>query len=429
MKNWSESVIYQIYPRSFKDSNGDGIGDLMGIIQKLDYFVDLGIDAIWLSPIYPSPMKDFGYDVADYCGVDPIFGDMKDFDVLIKEAHSRDIKIMMDYIPNHTSDQHPWFLESKSSLDNPKRDWYIWKEPKNDGGVPNNWRSLFGGSGWEFDQMSNQYYFHSFLKSQPDLNWRNLEVKKAMYDVLRFWIDKGVDGFRMDAVCHLYKHHGFQDEGKISDDKKDPIRPEFDLDYSLTLNQPEILVWLSEVSTLLNEYDNKFMITECSGRYSDLQLLLDWHESGISHIHSPFNFHLLQMPWDAKKFKEFIDQYDNLLSDEFIPNYVMGNHDSPRLSSRIGKENIRCAALLMLTLRGIPTIYYGEELGMEDVEIPEYEWVDPDKRFINGRFVTRDPERTPMPWTGEENAGFSSHLPWLRINNDYQSVNVQSEKD
>jgi alpha-glucosidase len=426
--SWSKKIIYQIYPRSFKDSNNDGIGDIRGIIQKLDYLAgdkdSLNIDAIWISPIYISPMKDFGYDVSDYCDIDPIFGTLEDFDDLVKEAHKRGIKILMDFIPNHTSIEHSWFLESKSSTTNPKRDWYIWKKGNDEGGPPNNWISVFGGSMWEYDSTTQEYYLHSFLKEQPDLNWRNPEVQKAMFDVLRFWLKRGVDGFRVDAFSHLYKDSEFRDEPKSPENKTSD--PYFDLEHIYIIDQPEILEIMPKLESVLKEFGNdKFMNTENEALCS-FEMLIKLYQSG-SVNHAPFNFNFIFFDWDPRIYKLFIDRFDVELGQGYSPTYVLGNHDRARVASRIGKESARTAALLQLTLRGIPTIYYGDEIGMEDLSIPADLVQDPFERNIPGKGLGRDPERTPMQWNDSKNAGFSDLTPWLPVNPDYKTKNVSSE--
>ncbi|HSW87757.1 MAG TPA: alpha-amylase family glycosyl hydrolase [Candidatus Saccharimonadales bacterium] len=419
-----KAVIYQIYPRSFKDSNNDGIGDIQGIIQKLDYLVDLGIDAIWISPMYKSPMEDFGYDVSDYCDIEPMFGTLKDFDELIKKAHKKNIKIIMDFIPSHTSSQHPWFIESKSSKDNSKRDWYIWKDPKEDGTVPNNWLSVFGGSRWEYEKKTKQYYLHTFLLDQPDLNWRNPEVQKAMFDVLHFWLKKGVDGFRVDAFDHMYKDALFRDEPPNPKYKKgndDPFESQL---HIRTTQQPELYTMIKNFNEIVSAYEgDKFIVTES---YVDLPALVKLYQAGTKQ-HAPFNFQFISLPWEAKVYKEFIDEFDKQIGEQYLPTYVLGNHDRSRVSSRIGQNGARVAALLQLTVRGVPTIYNGEEIGMEDSIIPENKVQDPFEKNVPGMGLGRDPERTPMQWTSGEYAGFSEVEPWLPIPETAKEINAAVE--
>ncbi|MBI4363619.1 MAG: alpha-amylase [Candidatus Doudnabacteria bacterium] len=429
--HWSrKAVVYQIYPRSFKDTEGDGIGDLKGIIDKLDYLNDgtdasLGVTAIWLNPIYKSPMKDFGYDIADYREIDLIFGNMDTFDQLVTEAHKRDIKIIMDFVPNHTSSEHPWFQESRKSNTNPKRDWYIWKDPKPGGSAPNNWLSVFGGSAWTLDKVTGQYYMHSFLSDQPDLNWRNKEVRDEMADVLEFWLKKGVDGFRTDAVYHLIKDDQFRD---------DPPNPNYDSSrdepYNALLHlysqgRPELIGIANTLCNILGEHNaDTFMVSEA---YLGLPQMMELYKACGNSLHAPFNFNLISLPWNAAAFKKFIDEYETKLGENDWPNYTLGNHDRSRLATRLGQNRARLAAMLQFTLRGMPFVYYGDELGMEDVSIPADSITDPWGNNVPGFGVGRDPERTPMHWDASPNAGFTSVVPWLPVASDYKKKNVEQE--
>ncbi len=428
--NWSRrAVVYQIYPRSFKDSDHDGIGDLQGIIEKLDYLNDgtensLGIGAIWLSPVYRSPMVDFGYDVSDHKAVDPIFGDLKTFDRLLTEAHKRGIKVIMDFIPNHTSDQHPWFLESRSAQTNHKRDWYIWRDPKPDGGPPNNWLSVFGGSGWTFDDQTKQYYFHSFLPQQPDLNWRNPEVREEMFSVLKFWLNRGVDGFRTDAAYHLIKDDQFRDDPPNPNYMPGSMDPYEQYLHLFSQGQDQTLANLSAFCEILGEHEDRFIVSEA---YLDLTGLEKMYKACEDSLHAPFNFNLIGMPWDAQEVRKFIDQFDSLLPSNKWPNYVLGNHDRARVASRLNRERARIMAMLILTLRGMPFIYYGDELGLLDTPIPEEATLDPWGKRVPGFNLNRDPERTPMPWDDSSYAGFSGHQPWLPVGPDYKTHNVAAE--
>lgn len=422
---WHKGVVYQVYPRSFKDSDGDGVGDLQGIIEKLDYLKDLGINAVWISPIFPSPMADFGYDVSDYTGIHPLFGDMKDFDNLLRETHQRGMKLILDLVPNHSSDQHPWFLESRSSKDNPKRDWYIWKDPGPDGDPPNNWLSVFGGPGWEYDEKTGQYYYHAFLKEQPDLNWRNPEVQKAMLDIMKFWLEKGVDGFRVDVMWHMIK------DEQLRDDPPNPGFKEGMNSYSRLLpaystDQDEVHDIVHMMRRLIDSYDERLLIGEI---YLPINKLVRYYGEDNQGAHLPFNFQLLQLPWDAAKIEAAISEYEGALPEHGWPNWVLGNHDKPRIASRIGKEQARNAALLLLTLRGTPTIYYGDELGMEDVDIPQDKIQDPQALNEPGVGRSRDPERTPMQWNSSRNAGFTEGEPWLPLMDNYRELNVEKQWD
>ncbi len=427
---WKHGVFYQIYPRSFMDSNGDGVGDLQGIIERLDYLVELGVDAIWISPIFPSPMADFGYDVSDYTDIHPMFGNMATFDRLLKEAHKRSVRVVLDYVPNHTSDQHPWFMESRSSRANPKRDWYIWRDAKPDGSPPNNWESFFGGRAWEWDEKTGQYYLHLFLKEQPDLNWRNPEVVRAMHDVLRFWLDRGVDGFRMDAVMCCMKHPNFPDN---------PLASEGSQFAALGLAQEPVYNWdrpdvhdlVRGFRRILDRYDgDRVMIGETA--IFDPVGLAKYYGENLDEFQIPFNFLTLLQPWRARLMKGVIQAYYAAMPEGATPNFAFGNHDFPRLATRFGPENHRSAGLLLLTLWGIPTIYYGDELGMENVKIAPEQVQDPAALAMAGTDATgRDPERTPMQWDASPNAGFARAAvkTWLPIAENYQEVNVAVQQE
>ena len=425
---WQTGVVYQIYPRSYMDANNDGIGDLPGITQRLDYIQDLGVEAVWLSPMYPSPMHDFGYDVADYCDVNPTFGTLADFDVLLAETHKRGMKLMLDLVPNHTSSEHKWFLESRSSRDNPKRDWYIWRDPAPDGGVPNNWLSHFGGPAWTFDEKTGQYYLHQFVKQQPDLNYRNPEVVEAMRDVMRFWLDKGVDGFRVDVIGLMMKDDQFRDE---------PINADWDgrypfgkLNHIHTANLPEVHDLIRGMRKVLDSYDDRMMVGET---YLPNDMLMVYYGTPEAReCHLPFNFQLILAPWDAAKVRKMVDDYEAVLPADAWPNWVLGNHDQHRLSTRIGAHQARVANMLLLTLRGTPTCYYGDEIGMQDVPIPAHMIQDPPAVNMPeiAHIVGRDPERTPMQWNAQPNAGFSApdaQEAWLPLAANYTEVNVEQE--
>lgn len=422
---WQDGIIYQVYPRSFQDSNGDGIGDLRGIINRLDYLKWMGIKAIWISPIYPSPMADFGYDISDYKGIWPIFGSMADFDLLLRQIHDAGMKLILDLVPNHSSDEHPWFMESRSSRDNPKRDWYIWKDPRPDGSPPNNWLSVFGGSAWEWDEKTGQYYYHAFLVKQPDLNWRNPEVEKAMLDVMRFWLDKGVDGFRVDAMWHMIK------DAQWRDNPRNPEYQEHMATYNRLLpvystDQPEMHDIVRRMRKVLDEYDERLMIAEI---YLPVHQLISYY--GVDNnreAHLPFNFTLITLPWNPVQIAASIDEYEGALPADAWPNWVIGNHDQPRITSRVGLGQARVAAVLLLTLRGTPTLYYGDEIGMRDIPIPAEEVQDPQGLNMPGLNLSRDPERTPMQWDNSDHAGFSEGKPWLRVDKTYHRRNVQVQK-
>ncbi|HTB98699.1 MAG TPA: alpha-amylase family glycosyl hydrolase [Terracidiphilus sp.] len=415
---WKHAVVYQIYPRSFQDSDGDGIGDLNGIRDRLEYLVDLGVDAVWISPIYPSPMADFGYDVADYCGIDGIFGSMQDFDRLLDDAHRLGLKVILDFVPNHTSDQHPWFLQSRSSMDHPKRDWYLWRDE------PNNWQSHFGGSAWELDAKTRQYYLHEFLKEQPDLNWRNPAVKAAMFDALRFWLRKGVDGFRVDVLWLMIKDDEFRDNPtnpgyKVGQGSREKFLPVYDAD------RPEVHELVAEIRGVLEEFGDRVLIGEI---YLPVPQLMHYYGQELRGAHLPFNFQLLLCPWTADDLARAINDYVLALPNGAWPNWVLGNHDRPRIASRIGLQKSRAAALLLFALPGTLTIYYGEELGMQDVPIQSEAAQDPAERRQPGIGMGRDPERTPMVWDDSPQCGFTTNDPWLPIGEANRRVNVQSSR-
>ncbi len=426
-KWWQSGVIYQVYPRSFQDTNGDGIGDLPGIERRLDHLVALGVDAVWISPIYPSPMVDFGYDVADYTGVHPMFGTMADFESLLAAAHDRGLRLLLDFVPNHSSNQHPWFLESRSSRDNPKRDWYIWRDPAPDGGPPNNWISDFGGSAWEWDAATGQYYYHAMLVEQPDLNWRNPGLRAAMLDAMRFWFDKGVDGFRVDILWHMIKAADFPDN---------PANPDWrpgmaDMNKVLQLHstdQPEVFAIAAEMRALADSYRatgrERVLIGEI---YLPVERLMAYYGKDGEGVHLPFNFQLIDAYWDARALHKMIADYEKALPPGGWPNWVLGNHDRPRIATRVGEAQARVAAMLLLTLRGTPTLYYGDELGLADVAIPSDKVQDPRELREPGLGFGRDPVRTPMPWDGSAEAGFTTGTPWLPLNPDWPSRNVAAE--
>jgi len=422
---WQKGIIYQVYPRSFQDSNGDGIGDLQGIINRLDYFEWLGIDAIWISPIYPSPMADFGYDISDYKDIHPIFGNMDDFDKLIKEVHERGLKLILDLVPNHTSEEHLWFKESRSSRTSSKRDWYLWKDPSHDGGPPNNWLSVFGGSAWQWDENTSQYYYHAYLKEQPDLNWRNIEVQKAMFEVMHFWLDKGVDGFRVDVMWHMIKDEKWRNN-PANPDHKEGMSPYNSLIPSYSVDQPEVHEVVAKMRSVVNKYDDRVIIGEI---YLPIHQLVTYYGMAQQGAHLPFNFHLITLPWDAREIALAIDQYEGALPDQSWPNWVLGNHDKPRIASRAGLEQIKVAAILLLTLRGTPTLYYGDEIGMQNVNITTKEAQDPWEKNVPGIGLGRDPVRTPMQWDNTENGGFSTGKPWLPLPENYKTVNVKKQQE
>ena len=422
---WRTGVVYQVYPRSFQDSDGDGVGDLKGIEQRLDYLVDLGVDVIWISPFQPSPMKDFGYDVSDYCDVDPLFGTLEDFDRLLASAHAKGLRVLIDFVPNHTSNQHPWFVESRSSLAIPSAIGTSGAIPRRRVAPPNNWLSVFGGSAWALDPLTRQFYLHSFLAEQPDLNWRNPEVEHAMFDVLRFWLDRGVDGFRMDVLWYLVKDAQFRDNppNPAFDPANDP--PHLTLDPLYSSDQPETLAIVKRMRALLDSYSgDRVMVAET---YLPIPRLAAYYGDKLDAAQLPFNFKLIQTAWTAHAVADVVTRYEAALPQGAQPNWVLGNHDNPRVASRLGVRRARAAAVLLLTLRGTPTLYYGDELGMSDVTIATDAERDPRAKTQPGH--GRDPERTPMRWTGASKAGFTTGAPWLPIGDDVAQVNVATERD
>jgi alpha-glucosidase len=368
-------------------------------------------------------MADFGYDISNYTNIHPLFGSMADFDALLQEVHARSMKLILDLVPNHTSNQHPWFLESRSSRDNPKRAWYLWQDARPDGSLPNNWLSVFGGPAWEWDEDTGQYYYHAFLKEQPDLNWRNPEVQQAMLDVLRFWLDRGVDGFRVDVIWHIVKDDQFRDN--LPDESYRPgLPPHRQLLATYNTDRPEVHDIIARMRGLMDRYGERMMVGEV---YLPVERLVMYYGAQGSGVHLPFNFQLLEQPWHARALADAIDRYEALLPSYGWPNWVLGNHDNPRIASRIGAAQAQVAAMLLLTLRGTPTLYYGDELGMHNVPIPPNRVQDPFEKNVPGIGVGRDPSRTPMQWSPATNAGFTSGDPWLPIADDFGSVNVEVE--
>lgn len=446
MADWyKEAVIYQIYPRSFKDSNGDGIGDLAGIREKIPYLRELGVDTVWLSPINTSPMLDFGYDISDYRSIDPIFGTMSDFDALLADLHANNIRLMLDLVVNHTSDQHPWFIESRSSRDNPKRDWYIWHDGKNgsplhaarDGllaggkvrGVvpPNNWQSVFGGSAWQWDETTRSYYLHSFLKEQPDLNWRNPEVKAAVFAEIEFWLKKGIDGFRLDVVNLYFKDAAFRDNPLRLWGWRYPRPYEFQK-HIYDMSQPEMHPLLKDLRVLLDKY-NAASVGEVLVDYNGNPQLAASYLGAGDELHMAFDFSLLYQKWDAEAMAATLDRWYAACGENW-PTLVFNNHDQKRSYSRYGRgeesdARAKVLAALLLTARGTPFVYYGEELGMRDSKLTRAELRDP----VGIRFwpvaVSRDVARTPMQWSSAAFAGFSTQQPWLPVHAGYRQVNVE----
>ncbi len=427
---WQTAVIYQVYPRSFQDSDGDGVGDLPGVTARLDYLADLGVDAVWLSPFYRSPQADFGYDVADFCDVDPLFGTLGDFDRLVAAARDRGLKIIVDFVPNHTSEQHPWFAASRSGRDDPKRDWYVWRDAAPDGGPPNNWLSVFGGGAWEWDAATEQYYLHSFLREQPDLDWRNPEVKAAMFEVYRFWMARGVDGFRIDTAHFIMKDPAFRDNPPASSRDQHKDLGDYDTQEHLhDKGHEDIHPLHRELRRLVDGFDATERVLIGEIHDFDLAKWTRYYGEDIDELHLPFNFGLLNTPWEARALRAAVDGLEAALLDGAWPNYVLGNHDERRLVSRIGAAQARVAAVLLLTLRGTPTLYYGDELGMPEVDVPADRRQDP-WGFRSRPELGRDGCRTPMAWDASPNAGFSdANTLWLPLHPDHERLNVATERD
>jgi len=418
---WQHAVFYEIYPRSFRDSNGDGIGDLNGITSKLDYLASLGVDAIWITPFYPSPQVDFGYDVSDFENIDPQFGSLADFDRLVAAAHKRHIRIVVDYVLNHTSDQHPFFVASRSSQTSPYRDWYIWRDDKNSG-PPNNWSSSFGPTAWTLDPKTNQYYYHRFYAEQPDLNWHNPEVEKRMFQTVRFWLDRGVDGFRLDAVNYLFEDPQFSDNPVLPE-----LRPGSTIEHlqELKYNRdlPELHEVMMRLRTFTDNYDpNRVLIGEAY--VPQWEVLMQYYGPKNNELQLPFNFFLVmgkvRTSLDATAFRSVINDSEKALQGRWTT-YVLSNHDIPRAFDRYGdgRNNDTIAKLLatmLLTLRGSPFLYYGEEIGMVTTEPKTIEEVrDPvGKRYWPAN-KGRDGERTPMQWDQTRHAGFTTGEPWLKV--------------
>lgn len=433
---WQSGVIYQVYPRSFSDSNGDGIGDLPGITKRLAYLHWLGVDALWISPFYPSPMVDAGYDVSDYTDVDPVFGDLAAFDTLVQQAHEYGIKIIIDFVINHTSDQHPWFLESRASKEHSRRSWYVWADPKADGSPPNNWLSLFGGPAWDLDTTTGQYYLHSFAPQQPDLNWRNPEVQQAMFDVVRFWLEHEVDGLRIDAAQMIMKDPLLRDNPLNQEKARVTYKP-MGSAYEEYVHlhdkeHPDIHEVYRSLRSLLDSYSQEQPRVALGELHIlDRAVWASYYGANLDEIHIPFNFDMVFAPWDARSVRQSVETLQASLPPGAWPSYVLGNHDEARVASRIGPVQARLAMFLLLTLRGTPTLYYGDELGMHNGDIPAERMQDPIERRQPGQGLGRDPERTPMQWDQSPNAGFCPPEvePWLPVPDDYLQANVALERE
>ena len=449
---WKKTTVYQIYPRSFKDTSGNGVGDIPGVISKLDYLQDLGVGSVWLSPFYSSPQADFGYDVSDYRNIASEYGTMTDCEQLIQEIHKRDMYVIFDMVLNHTSDQHPWFLESRSSRENPKRDWYIWRDGRKPGGKkpPNNWKTMIGGSGWHYDSTTDQWYWAQFLPFQPDLNYRNPAVKQEMFDTVRFWLDKGVDGFRLDIINAI-----FEDETLRNNPFSWRLFPSDEDDKSFfqnkiyTMNHPDNYEFVKELRGLLDEYSDpeRFLVGEIAASLETLKKYSgdQKSETETDGLHLTFQFQSLNAKLDAVHLRELISEYEGTFTEPYSPTWVFSNHDQMRRISKMGNDinKAKLNATLQLTARGVPFVYYGEEIGMSNHRLPlktakdpigqKYSWIP---QFIvnlltrGGSFsLNRDDCRTPMQWGSSLNAGFCSEEiePWLPVSPGHETKNVDHE--
>jgi alpha-glucosidase len=428
---WKYAVYYEVYPRSFFDTNRDGVGDLNGITAKLDYLADLGVDALWITPFFPSPQVDFGYDVSDYEAVDPQFGTLADFDRLVSEAHKRNIKVICDFVINHTSDQHPFFKASRSSRNNPKRDWYVWRDAKPNGDPPNNWSSAFGAKAWTFDDKTKQYYYHYFYPQQPDLNWRNPLVERAMFNSVRFWFRRGVDGFRVDAIDTLFEDPRFLDNPLTNKLRKESTT-EYEQDKKYNIRQPENFEEFRRLRSVAAEFGpDRVLIGETYPPKVDD--LLAYYGKQNDAFQLPFNFFLLKADkLDATAFRNLVAETERVLQGR-PTTYVLSNHDNPRAFDEFGDgqhndEIAKMLALMLLTLRGAPFFYYGEEIGMKTTEPERLEDVrDPVGKTYWPKYKGRDGERTPMQWTSGRNAGFSTaETTWLPVPATAKTRNVET---
>ena len=453
---WKKAVVYQVYPRSFSDSNGDGIGDLRGLIDRLDYLSWLGIDVIWLSPVYPSPQDDNGYDISDYCNIDPLFGTLADFDELVEKMHARGMRLLMDLVVNHTSDEHPWFVESRSSRDNPKRDWYVWRDRKADRSPPNNWRSRFSGSAWEYDEKSDQSYLHIFSRRQPDLNWENETLRAAVYEMMRWWLDRGVDGFRMDVINFISKADGLPDAtgtGPSSDGRQHYI------------HGPKLLDYLSEMRREVFDGRGKVLLTVGETPQAIVEHARALTDEQTGALTMVFQFAHMQVDqiggtrWaptklDLSKLKEVMAEWQDGLADSGWNSLYFNNHDQPRAVSRWGDtgrywaESAKAIATVLHMHRGTPYVYQGEEIGMTNPDLTSVEDLldiqsrnyylsrmasnpqeDPNALMETIRPMARDNARSPVQWDATSHSGFTSGQPWMRVNQNYPAINVEGERD
>ncbi|MCE3027091.1 alpha-amylase family glycosyl hydrolase [Salinicola sp. DM10] len=435
---WRGSVIYQIYPRSFMDARGDGVGDLPGITSKLDYVAELGVDAIWISPFFPSPMKDFGYDVTDYRGVDPMFGSFHDFQMLLERAHELGLKVIIDLVLSHTSDQHHWFVQSRSSRDNQKADWYVWADPKPDGTPPNNWLSFFTGSAWTFDSRRRQYYLHNFLSCQPDLNFHNPAVRRAQLDNARFWLDMGVDGFRLDTSNFYFHSQGLENNPALgSGELKTPSVPASNpyamQRHQFDISQPENLGFLRELRELIEEYPGTTTVGEISDD-RPLERMVEY-TTGHDRLHMAYTFDLFDARFEAKQLRDVIEHFQYYAVDAW-PCWALSNHDVMRVVSRWtdhehleqhGPLVARLATVMLCSLYGSVCLYQGEELGLPEADVPYERLVDPYGLALWPEYKGRDGCRTPMPWSEGDRGGFSSVEPWLPVDVHHRRLCVDRQ--
>ncbi|XP_060943686.1 amino acid transporter heavy chain SLC3A1 [Limanda limanda] len=432
---WQVSPVYQVYPRSFRDSDGDGVGDLKGIQEQLDHFEFLNIKSVWISPFYRSPMKDFGYDVEDFRAIDPLFGTMQDFEELLAEMHNKGLKLIMDFIPNHTSDKHRWFNLSRTR-DPHYEDYYVWTDCNETSPRPNNWVSIFGNSSWTYDDVRGQCYLHQFLKEQPDLNFRNTHVRQEIVDIIHFWLGKGVDGFRMDAVKHILEAAHLRDEPQVDPEKApEAVTSEWDLYHDYTTSQVGLHDLLRDWRAQMDVYSRepgryRFMVTESYDYQEVDKTMMYYGTSQVKESDFPFNFYLLDLPHNTSGLwvQQLVQLWMTNMPTGRWANWVVGNHDKPRIATSAGQTYVRVINMLLLTLPGTPTTYYGEEIGMENINVTDSEIQDPAGKYNSS--ASRDPQRSPMQWSAHTNAGFNNktNATWLPVHPDFTSVNVEVQK-
>jgi alpha-glucosidase len=421
---WQDAVVYEIASVSFQDSNGDGRGDLPGLLQRIGYLQWLGVNVVWLTPVCPTPFRDFGYDISDFCAIDARLGTLDDFDRVLKALHGAGIRLILDLVPNHTSSEHPWFIESRSSRTNQRSDWYIWADASENGGPPNNWLSRFGGSAWQWDETRRQYYYHSFLVEQPDLNWRSGEVRAAMFDVMRFWLERGVDGFRVDASAVLIKDDLLRDNPANPDANEGTPPPQRSVPV-FTDDRPETMDCLEDLRAVVDAYGDRLLCGEVQGKTDRIG---HFYGNDRPRLHLPLNFALLDAEWNAFSLQAAIDAYMNAIPRNAWPVWVIGGHDKQRIASRIGQGQARVLAMLLLTLQGTPFFYMGDELGAERVSIPAEMVQDPFEKLVPGYGLGRDPERSPMRWDDSGKGGFTTGEPWLPLPKSERNVAEQKRQ-